>query len=260
MQPLAPPECNVKDDISEVFGGEPVRSTSDHTVRCADQILQAAFYKDPKKGIRAVLEKTAATKKKSFAVATIVDKCGNDLVKKLIACELGSPSPLNEKAKDLKSFDDIWDPCIYLHKVGQHVLQLTHYGFPECRLLLDGDELIIALSYAAVPGTGFAQKMAAVSDMRVDRFIDFACKHGFIARMKAKGDLLIIPAGFLVCTITGTGNCDAAVLRWSFSTPASRQGSAEEMYIIKGITDNLLQAYPSLAAGTHGKIREMLAN
>ena len=78
--------------------------------------------------------------------------------------------------------------------------------------------------------------------------ISLATKFGFTQSMLKPGDLLVIPAGFLVCSVTmGKGS---AFLRWCVS-PTTDAAVKESSKASLAVLQDLLSAFPSLKSAQH---------
>ena len=108
---------------------------------------------------------------------------------------------------------------------------------PEVRLYLAGREIVMAFRYAEVPGTNFAQKIGYINSLALDKASTFAEKTGFTSDLRTPGQLLIIPAGHLVLTVTDPKCKEAEFVRWSFSTdPKLKQIHRNHHHLISKTT------------------------
>lgn len=91
----------------------------------------------------------------------------------------------------------------------------TAFGGVECRLVLDGSEVIVGIPYGRVAGNTFAEKRVALTRMTIDNIRDLITSAGgFATRVKASDDqIIMIPSGFVLLTASE----GSKAMRWNVS-------------------------------------------
>eukprot|EP00969_Alexandrium_andersonii_P007884 343555-Alexandrium_andersonii.AAC.1 len=84
----------------------------------------------------------------------------------------------------------------------------------ECRLTLEGSELVLGVKTSAVQGADLREKISAVGSMPAEQLASLAKNHGFIAASQP-GTLLAIDNQFICVTLV-LGEAPCVGLRWSF--------------------------------------------
>ena len=69
-------------------------------------------------------------------------------------------------------------------------------------MLLIGEEIIVGFRYREVPGSNYTQRFHYLNALSASQAMDLAGKIGFACRLHSQGELLMIPAGYLVISVT----------------------------------------------------------
>lgn len=146
------------------------------------------------------------------------------------------------------TFDYVYEFTFVDHSAGQCGMTMTHFCTSELRLHLSGCEVVAGWPYAQVPGATFSQKQTVLNQYALDRVLELAAKVGFVRTMAAAGDILLIPSGYLVCSVTMDEG--SAFLRWALSScePAAQKRECELTHTALAA---LSEAYPSVCTKAH---------
>lgn len=188
---------------------------------------------------------------KDYAVAAIVDKAASAEVDKIVEKDMGiDGSKLNSKVVYTASkFDTVFERVVCKNLAGQNVISLTHFCCAEVRFLLEGSELLVAWRYDDVPGETLTQKLQALNSMNVERGMALAKRCGFVHNLVDAGSLLVVPAGMILASVTGSKG--STFLRWCLSMKADARHFQAETRAVHDALAALLAAYPSLSKGLH---------
>lgn len=229
----------------------PVSILAPNLVGAAESITAHAYYEKQK----GWLEKLLCSQKKNFATASVVDSSAKTFITDVICNQLGVGPLLHHKATySNAALDTVYDAVFYRHLQGQNILSLTAYACSEARLLLGGSEVVVGWKYAEVQGKSFADKLRTLNDISAKDALELASKAGFAHHFKDRGNLIIVPAGYFVATITDGGE-GAEVLRWALHSATK---FVDEMRAVKECMEGLLDAYPSFKKSLHKQFLEVV--
>ena len=128
------------------------------------------------------------------------------------------------------------DICDKVGRLGQCKLGQVTFGF----------------KYSEVPGSTFQQKVRSLNGLSVSSALEFATKVGSVCHQQAAGQLLIIPAGYFVATLTCKGGVE--MMRWCLHSAAKASASHKlEAQDIFNTLKSLVDAFPSLRKELHGQ-------
>ena len=226
---------------------KPVTLTSQALTDAALKVASLEYYKKQS----GWLEKVHKDQGKPYAAAAIMEKKAAESVEKILTTELGIGAEVMGKLPSKgKQFAPIYEANFVSHQQGQSVLSFTHYATSEARLLLSGHELLIGWKFEQLQGSNFGQKLTWLNSLTVEKALELASRIGFVKHHATLGQLVVVPAGFMLASIT-VG--DAAFLRWCLSVPAgSADAQKRECAQIFANLGSLVEAFPSLKCGLHG--------
>ena len=119
-------------------------------------------------------------------------------------------------------------------------------------MLLVGGEIIAGIKMSASGGDGLKEKIVEVGQMTSAAFTDLTQQHGFIALAKP-GSLVVIPAGYVTCTLLPEGTELSEGLRWSFTRELGKSRSftvvdspGPDVLLVSGHIVNLQISAPPL--------------
>lgn len=95
------------------------------------------------------------------------------------------------------------------------------------------------------------QKLHSLNTMSVESSLALAARAGFVSRHASAGQLLVIPAGHIVASVTPEAGSTSRFLRWGMMLPHSAKACTAELELVSTTLLALLDSYPSLAKGTH---------
>ena len=128
----------------------------------------------------------------------------------------------------------------------------SQFGCTECRIMLEGSEVLVGVPFEKVPGTSFKDKRLNVTRMTVDDITTMVRDNGgFSIKLSADDDLCaIIPSGFLL--ISASTHCK--YLRWNISS------DAQDSIRVKIMLKELLHDFPEMRADSqpHQKFYDLL--
>ena len=101
---------------------------------------------------------------------------------------------------------DIFRPAFYqVSQKGWTAFLATCYGLSECRLHLEGEEIVFGIPIDAIDGETLGKKEQVLSNMAAQQFLALVDACGFSYKA-VPGSLVIIPGRFAVVTIGGLLN------------------------------------------------------
>jgi hypothetical protein len=121
-------------------------------------------------------------------------------------------------------------------------------GLGQCKL----GQVTVGFKYSEVPGSTFQQKVQGLNGLSASSALELAAKVGFVCHQQAAGQLLIIPAGYFVATLTCKGG--AEMMRWCLHPDAKASASHKlEAQEIFNTLKSLVEAFPSLKKELYGQ-------
>jgi hypothetical protein len=239
---------NMKSIVRNVCeGDEPVFIPADRLLQpCVEKFVKMSYYEQHCSWVGKHMVKNNLTTASALISRPQVDKA----MRESIVAVLGDEILLKDSCS--KSFLS-WQPTetfmqeIFAVQVSQNIgvhefIDFCPYGLPECRIVLDGAELIIGFHVDHVPGNSIKDKTTAVASMTAIGAVTLAKSKGFLVEA-CKGSAVCIPSNHLVIIISLDAKQDVSVLKWSFLTCKAAATNS-----LKIVTD-VMQNSPQVGAG-----------
>ena len=139
--------------------------------------------------------------------------------------------------KGTADLNEAFKPQFWQYNSEFSVVGMPMRGLPECRLTLEGSEIIAGLPVTAFTTEGLKNKIQELGSLNIESLKTMVeAKGGFIAVSKP-GTLMVVPPGYLtIVAISGETHCRG--LRWSFCR--ADYGKAEHKVITDMIEQMLL--------------------
>lgn len=142
-------------------------------------------------------------------VSSYLDKNGllganSAIVKKAVLTNISNLLKSNldgrvfESLQGVEAINECFALQFWQNKPYYQTLTTTPHCLPECRITLEGSELLVGIPRAEITGTTHKEKIQAVSTMDTQAVIAKAQDSGGFWVKTVPGHLLIIPSGFLV--------------------------------------------------------------
>lgn len=223
---------------------KPVAFSTDATNKVVGQILKMDYYAKQGEWLR-----TAQTEQsKLYALGAIVDKAALAQLEQMLLSDLEVGRNIRAKPKmQAGQFETIFEPIFNDHLEGQSAMVVTHMCCSEARLILQGCEVLCGWKYVDIPGASFSQKTSVLGSYTIEKAVNLAAKSGFVRELRA-GTLMIVPAGYLVASITGKGG--SSFLRWCLASQVP-DATKLECAAAHTMLQNLISAYPSMRSKLH---------
>jgi hypothetical protein len=148
---------------------------------------------------------------------------------------------------------DVLGVQFYQSEKDLHDLGVAPYGLSQCRVTLEGFELLVGINLEKVDGEGFGVKVENVRNMDAERILRLAEGEdsGFVFPAIAPA-MIMIPPGYVVANVV-IGNETVHGLRWSFYGPPNAIERSSK------VLDTLIAAYPQIAkSASHTQLRDRL--
>ena len=153
------------------------------------------------------------------------------------------------KARACSSEHEAWSSCVYEQQFVKNLKGFQYFGFAsfcvaEARSLTDGCDIIVGVKYDKVAGDSMKDKYACLKEMPSDSFMALVGHHGFFKKHCQRGELLLIPAGFIVllgCGLAnGEGEGGSCGVRWGI------QGEKTSDKVTHECLEGLLSSFPKM--------------
>lgn len=238
---------NTNDNVEAYYThGTPVLCTSVAMAAGVQNFLGMEYYGKSEGWVKKLFQFGG----KDYAVAAIIDKAAHAQVDDVLKTKIGLDPRIRGSPKGLgEKFDLVFEIVICTNLKQQNSLGMTHFCLSEARLLVKGSEIVVGWRYSDIPGHGFSQKLQGLQSNGPQQAIALAKKIGFVCNHSRVGSLLVIPAGFMIASVTGSDGSE--FLRWAFSSPSDSRHSEMELADASASLKDLMVCYPSLQKGLH---------
>ena len=230
----------------------PVLLSGVHMVDAAKEIMAHPYFEKQSGWLKKLMQQ----QKKNFASANVLEKKASGFISTVITSKLGLGSALVHKVLYSDSaIDAVYEPAFFMHAQGQEIISTTVFCCSEARFLLQGSDAVIGWRYDELEGESFQAKVATLNKLSAEGAIALATKIGFAASFTGQGQLLIIPAGHLVATVTH-GEVTQG-LRWALHTSVDA-AAKKELAVVASCLSGLLDAFPSFQKGLHQDFKALV--
>eukprot|EP00959_Pyramimonas_sp_CCMP1952_P247667 5177515-Pyramimonas_sp.AAC.1 len=210
-----------------------------------DEVVSLDYYKQQKVWVEQVM-KSSALKQTSAVItkSTVLRKVMTSIEKleKAISAALPASSPEAQEAMAPQFYQ--------LNGQSHRMATISDYGLVECKLCLEGNEMMYGIPSSMVPGATHADKQRILGQMAMREWLKIVEEHGFSYRM-APGVCLVIPARFATFTVNASDDSSHG-LRWLIHGNAFHAKAAVQ-YL-----DEAIAQKPEIAQGRVGFIKTFL--
>jgi hypothetical protein len=225
-----------------------VQIPAERTQQILEVILPMSYYDSQKAWVAQAMKQQNLLMTSAVIVKTVI----SGKVSKALEA-LGNDLQVSVPAVASAALKPIFQPQFYQTAPGGFVLLPgTDYNLLDCRLCLEGEEIIIGLRCSVIPGNSAQAKVDMVSNMDWATVSALLKTHGFIYNAKP-GTAVMLPGDHVLIIKNSCTEKPVHGLRWQLMGSAARQ--LDTIAWLQAVTTS----FPDLATSLPGQLLTMLS-